>query len=101
MLNTIILLIAIFAASMALIALGAMLVLVWIARGESDVNGDPERDALDLPPQAELPRVICRRCKCVLIDGTGEPMAAWCGGCLFLESRITGLHPLDIIRRDA
>lgn len=26
-------------------AVGLSLLLIWIARGESDVNGDPERDA--------------------------------------------------------
>lgn len=36
--------------------LGALHLLKYIAEGESDVNGDPERDAGRLPPRREKPQ---------------------------------------------
>ena len=35
----------IFTLAAAVIATGGILLLSWVARGEADVNGDPERDA--------------------------------------------------------
>ncbi|ODU25021.1 MAG: hypothetical protein ABS95_01190 [Verrucomicrobia bacterium SCN 57-15] len=103
MITNLLLCIAILAGAVACVAVGAAivlsLVLRWAARGESDVNGDPERDALGLAPHVELPRMICQRCKCVLIDGTGKPIAGWCAHCLAMESKVTGLHPFDILNR--
>lgn len=43
-----------------------MLVILWVARGESDVNGDPERDADPNSPN-DLP------------GWDAELMCAWCG----------------------
>ena len=48
------------AAFLTLCLLVGMEIAYWIARGESDVNGDPERDAGLLPPRK--PRVVCAWC---------------------------------------
>jgi hypothetical protein len=45
MIQTLLILFAILSAAIAAIITGALLLLAWVARGESDVNGDPERDA--------------------------------------------------------
>jgi hypothetical protein len=37
---------------------GALLLLFWVAKGESDVNGDPERDAGHTLSDRTFPRII-------------------------------------------
>ena len=52
--------------ALCVICAAIMLVILWIARGESDVNGDPERDA-DPNSANDLP------------GWDAEIMCAWCG----------------------
>lgn len=52
--------------AVCVICAAIMLVVLWIARGESDVNGDPERDADPNSPN-DLP------------GWDAELMCAWCG----------------------
>ena len=52
-----------------------MLVVIWVGRGEPDVNGDPERDADPNEPNALPP-------------WDAELMCAWCG-----EHLSGPLHP--------
>ena len=55
-------------------------ILTWIGRGESDVNGDPERDAGLLPGPA-LPRVICMDCQTIIRAGAEPVSHGLCVGC--------------------
>lgn len=37
---------------------GGLLLILWVAKGESDVNGDPERDAGHTLSDRTFPRII-------------------------------------------
>jgi hypothetical protein len=50
-----------------LIAVGLGFLIHWVARGESDVNGDPERDA-GIEPAAPIQAPIRGRTSNVIID---------------------------------
>ena len=56
-------------------------VIAWIGRGESDVNGDPERDA-GLLPEAPVKRLVCWGCDAVVPAGFGPATHGLCQECL-------------------
>lgn len=57
------------------------LLAYWIARGEADVNGDPERDGGLLPTKATTLRVICSECKITIKPGSEPVSHGYCPKC--------------------
>lgn len=68
MLDFFLILLALLALSLLLTALAFIAITRWIAKGEPDVNGDPERDSGADEPWP----VKCHRCHATIRPGRGQ-----------------------------